>query len=163
MQPTTISTILLSYSSNKEISQWISHDWNTDRNLLVADTLKQMGLTMRLKDSKWYSSAFKFPINKMLLCSLSIVYACLYHNPTITMGPSVHNVDISKPLAPRCQTHGLQLRGRLDILPNSLKRCWRWLMVEKLTFNSLATALVDSPGVCMPNARSSKHLWHYVV
>ena len=38
-------------------------------------------------------------INKMQLCSLSVVYACLYHNPTATMGHSVHNVDISKPLA----------------------------------------------------------------
>uniref|UniRef100_A0A8C7MQT9 Fibroblast growth factor receptor n=1 Tax=Oncorhynchus kisutch TaxID=8019 RepID=A0A8C7MQT9_ONCKI len=47
-------------------------------------------------------------------------------------------------------THGLQLRGRLDVLPNSLKRYWRWLMVEKLTLNYLATALVDIPAVSMP-------------
>ncbi len=37
-------------------------------------------------------------INKMPLCSLSITYTCPYHNPTITMGHSIHNVDISKPL-----------------------------------------------------------------
>ncbi len=37
-------------------------------------------------------------INKMHLCSLSIAYACPYHNPTATMGHSIHNVDISKPL-----------------------------------------------------------------
>ncbi len=37
-------------------------------------------------------------INKMHLCSLSITYACPYHNPTATMGHSIHNVDISKPL-----------------------------------------------------------------
>ncbi len=36
-------------------------------------------------------------INKMHLCSLSITYACPYHNPTATMGHSIHN-DISKPL-----------------------------------------------------------------
>jgi hypothetical protein len=30
-------------------------------------------------------------------------------------------------------TRGLQLWGRLDILPNSLKLHWRLLMVEKLT------------------------------
>ncbi len=36
-------------------------------------------------------------INKMHLCSLSITYACPYHNPTATMGHSIHNVDISKP------------------------------------------------------------------
>ncbi len=35
-------------------------------------------------------------INKMQLCSLSITYACSY--PTATMGHSIHNVDISKPL-----------------------------------------------------------------
>ena len=35
-------------------------------------------------------------INKMLLCSLSITYACPYHNPTATMGHSIHHVDISK-------------------------------------------------------------------
>ncbi len=35
-------------------------------------------------------------INKMHLCSLSITYACPYHNPTATMGHSIHNVDISK-------------------------------------------------------------------
>ncbi len=37
-------------------------------------------------------------INKMHLCSLSITYTCPYHNPTATMGHSIHNVDISKPL-----------------------------------------------------------------
>ncbi len=39
-------------------------------------------------------NAFK----KMHLCSLSITYACPYHDPTATMGHSIHNVDISKPL-----------------------------------------------------------------
>ncbi len=34
----------------------------------------------------------------MYLCSLSIIYACPYHNPTATMGHSIHNVDFSKPL-----------------------------------------------------------------
>ncbi len=37
-------------------------------------------------------------INKMHLCLLSITYACPYHNPTATMGHSIHNIDISKPL-----------------------------------------------------------------
>ncbi len=37
-------------------------------------------------------------INKMHLCSLSITYACSYHNPTATMGYSIHNIDINKPL-----------------------------------------------------------------
>ncbi len=34
----------------------------------------------------------------MHLCSLSITYAYPYHYPTATMGHSIHNVDISKPL-----------------------------------------------------------------
>jgi hypothetical protein len=38
-------------------------------------------------------------INKMHLCSLSLAYACPYHNPTATMGNSVRNVDLSKHLA----------------------------------------------------------------
>ncbi len=37
-------------------------------------------------------------INKIHLCSLSITYACPYHNPPATMAHSIHNVDISKPL-----------------------------------------------------------------
>ncbi|KAK5910718.1 hypothetical protein CgunFtcFv8_004956 [Champsocephalus gunnari] len=37
-------------------------------------------------------------INKMHLCSSSITYACPYHNPTTTMGHSIHNIDIRKPL-----------------------------------------------------------------
>ncbi len=53
-------------------------------------------------------------------------------------------------------TSGLRLWGRLDVLPNSLKRLWRWLVVEKLTFNSRATALVDIPAVSMPIAHSLK-------
>ncbi len=51
---------------------------------------------------------------------------------------------------------GLRLWGRLDVLPNSLKRLWRWLMVEKWLFNSWATALVDIPAVSMPITRSLK-------
>jgi hypothetical protein len=38
-------------------------------------------------------------VNKMQLCSLSIAYACPYHNPTTTIGHSVHNIHIRRPLA----------------------------------------------------------------
>ena len=37
-------------------------------------------------------------IDEVQLCSLSVAYACPFHNPITTMGHSVHNVDISKPL-----------------------------------------------------------------
>ncbi len=53
-------------------------------------------------------------------------------------------------------TRGLRLWGRLDVLPNPLKRLWRRLMVEKWKFNSHATDLVDIPAVSMPIARSLK-------
>ncbi len=44
----------------------------------------------------------------------------------------------------RSWTGGLRLWGRLDVLPNFLKRLWRQLMVEKWTFNSRATALEET-------------------
>ncbi len=53
-------------------------------------------------------------------------------------------------------TCGLRLQGQLDVLPNSLKRLWRRLMIEKWTFNSWATAQVDIPAVIMPTACSLK-------
>jgi hypothetical protein len=46
--------------------------------------------------------------------------------------------------------------GRLNGLPNSLKRRWKRLMVEKWTFSYLVTALVDIPAVSMPIVRSLK-------
>ena len=37
-------------------------------------------------------------IYKIKFSLLSVAYACTYHNPTATMGHSLHNVDIRKPL-----------------------------------------------------------------
>ncbi len=51
-----------------------------------------------LQDLVTVSLGIQNAINKMHLCSLAIKYACPYHNPTATMGHSIHNVDISKPL-----------------------------------------------------------------
>ncbi len=48
------------------------------------------------QDLVMVSRCIQNAINKMHLCSLSITYACLYHNPTVTMGHSIHNVNISK-------------------------------------------------------------------
>ena len=45
------------------------------------------------------SLCIEMAIEKMQLHLLSIAYACTYHNPTVTMGHSIYNVDISKPLA----------------------------------------------------------------
>jgi hypothetical protein len=47
---------------------------------------------------------------------------------------------------------GFRLAWLHDILPNSLKRHLKLLMVEKITSNSLATALVDILAISMPIA-----------
>ena len=86
------------------------------------------------------------------LCSLSIVYTCPYHNLTATMG--LFTKLSANRSATRHHTCGLRLWGRLAVLPHSLKQRWKRLMVERCTFNSLATALVDIPAVSMPIARS---------
>ncbi len=52
----------------------------------------------RPQDLVTVSLCIQNAINKMHLCSLSITYAYPYYNPTATMGHSIHNVDISKPL-----------------------------------------------------------------
>jgi hypothetical protein len=44
------------------------------------------------------SLCIQIAIDKMQLCSLSVVYACPYRNPTAIMGHSVHNIDVSQPL-----------------------------------------------------------------
>ena len=49
-------------------------------------------------------------------------------------------------------TCGLQLWGRLDVLPNCLNRLWRQLMVEKWTFSSGSAALVEIPAVSKPTS-----------
>ena len=51
------------------------------------------------QDLATLSLCIQIDMDKMPLCSLSVAYACPYHNPTATMRHSVHNVDISKPLA----------------------------------------------------------------
>ena len=50
------------------------------------------------QDLVMVSLCIQIAIDKMLLYSLSVAYACPYYNLTATMDPSVHNVDISKPL-----------------------------------------------------------------
>jgi hypothetical protein len=60
-------------------------------------------------------------IDKMHLCSKSVAYSCPYHNPTGTIGHSVHNVDINKPLA-NTRHHTHHLRGTVETVINP----WRF-------------------------------------
>jgi hypothetical protein len=50
----------------------------------------------RPQDLVMVSLCIQIAIAKMQLCSLYVVYACPYHNPTATMWHSVHNIDVSK-------------------------------------------------------------------
>ncbi|PIO40687.1 hypothetical protein AB205_0110420 [Aquarana catesbeiana] len=43
-------------------------------------------------------SLFKMPSTKCTCVHSSIAYICPSHNPTATMGHSIHNINISKPL-----------------------------------------------------------------
>lgn len=51
-----------------------------------------------LEDLVTVSLCIQNAINKMQLSLLSITYSCPYQNLTATMGHSIHNIDISKPL-----------------------------------------------------------------
>ncbi len=64
-------------------------------DVMVADECHHNGP----QDIVTVSLCIQIAINKMHVCSLSVVDACPYHNPTTTMGHSVHNIVISKPLA----------------------------------------------------------------
>ena len=75
------------------------------------------------------SLCIQIAIVKMQLCSLSVAYACLYHNPTATMEHSLHNVDISKLLAhttPYMRSAVVRADGR-----TAKFSIWMQLMVEK--------------------------------
>ena len=54
--------------------------------LMVADEWHDNGP----QDLVTVSLCIQIAINKMQLCSLSVAYACTYHNPTATIGHSVH-------------------------------------------------------------------------
>jgi hypothetical protein len=111
---------------------------------------KKLGLRI----SSHYFCEFKLPLIKS--CSLAIAYACLpiplphrhhralcsqrWHQQTARPHNAIHVVCGCEAGWTYCQ---ILLR-------------WRRLMVEKLTFNSLAATLVDIPAVSMPIACSFK-------
>ena len=84
----------------------------------------------------------------MQLCSLSVDYACPYHNPTTTVGHSVHNVNISKPLAHTKAIHVVYgCEACCQILKNNV---WGGLYIQ-LSGNSS-----DGPSFSMQIALSLK-------
>ena len=64
--------------------------------LMVADEWHDSGP----QDLVTVSLCIQIAIDKMQLSSLSVAYACPYHNPIATMGHSLDNVNIIKPHAP---------------------------------------------------------------
>ena len=69
---------------------------NTDMHLLVTETFFKNGPHNGPQGLGNLNAQKYIDIDKMQLCSLSVAYACPYHNPTATMGHTVHNADISK-------------------------------------------------------------------
>lgn len=75
------------------------------------------------------SLCVQIAINKMHPC---VVYVCSNHNPTASMGHSVHNVDISKPLAhmspytPSARYSEHQDSSMKRTLLQSARHHWRW-------------------------------------
>jgi hypothetical protein len=68
------------------------------------------------------------------------------------MGHSVHNVDFSKLLAHMTQYTWSVVERQIG----HTAKLSKIKLVEKLTLNSLETALLDIPAVSMPIARSRK-------
>ena len=119
---------------------------------------------LRVTLKKWSSQylvmlflCIQIAIDKLQLCSLSVAYACPYHNHTATMGHSVHNVDISKPLdhtTPYTWSAVVRPVGRTAKFSKMVKK-----LREIRGINiQLATAPVDIPVTSMPIAHSLQTL-----
>ncbi len=89
------------------------------------------------------------------LCLLSITYACPYHNPTATMGHSIHNVD--QPLqSAKCYrmwafAHSSRLRRRTAVRsrPRWGQRACRWDSFPETVSDSLCrNSLVMQTDCC---------------
>jgi hypothetical protein len=59
--------------------------YHDDGEVMAADECQDDGL----QDLNMVSLCIQIAIDKMQLCSLSVAYACPYHNPTATMGHRV--------------------------------------------------------------------------
>jgi hypothetical protein len=107
------------------------------------------GTTLGLRISSRYLY-IQIAIDKMQLCSLFVAYACPYYKPTATTGHSVHTTPYTWSVVVRWVGHAAEFSK---------------MMVEKLTLNSLATALVEISAVSMQIAHTLnlRPLWHCCV
>ena len=87
------------------------------REMMAADELPYNGV----QDLVTISLCIQIAIDKMQLCSLSVAYACPYHNPTTPWGTLFTTLTSANRSPTRHHTRGLQLWGQLDILTNSQK------------------------------------------
>ena len=98
------------------------------------------------------------------LCWLSVAYACPYHNPTATMGKSVHSFDISKPLAhTTLYTRSVVVKqvGRTAKFSNLEVAHGREMYIQ-FSGNSSGGHSCTQHANCMPS-QNLRHLWHCVV
>jgi hypothetical protein len=102
---------------------------NPDMHLLVTDTL-----------NKWASGSHYGISGNSNCYQLNVIMyvvhsSCLTIPPPPPRGTLFTTLTSANCLPTRRHTHGLRLWDRLDVLTNSLKWCWRWLLVENIKFS----------------------------
>ena len=86
---------------------------------MVKDNFFRIGPHNGPQDLVTVFFCIQIAINKMQISSITVAYACPYHNPTATMVPTDHHVNISNPVA-----HMRPYTGSAVVRPvGSIARC----------------------------------------